>query len=285
MTARDALAIQGGLLGIRKPGGSNVSRHRRRLTGMRHLLVSMLMCLSVSEVLALSKSARMDLLYLKATAQVGKVSPTESIKAFERVLKLDWEFAPAHDQIAKLYMEMNTPLTRQSARNALNEAIRIDPTNSEYRLTMGELLSRQGFTYNAERQYRKLSSEDSRNAEAAYWAGFYAVQEYLALIDKKEFASFEKSSDVHVFYWKRFAEKAVERAHGLLRQSIEADPGFRGAYKILGLLHVETGKPEALVLLFKRFLKHSPDDKDAFLFCGLGYHMLGEMDVAYDYYR
>lgn len=252
---------------------------------MRHLLVSMLMCLSVSEVLALSKSARMDLLYLKATAQVGKVSPTESIKAFERVLKLDWEFAPAHDQIAKLYMEMNTPLTRQSARNALNEAIRIDPTNSEYRLTMGELLSRQGFTYNAERQYRKLSSEDSRNAEAAYWAGFYAVQEYLALIDKKEFASFENSSDVHVFYWKSFAEKAVERAHGLLRQSIEADPGFRGAYKILGLLHVETGKPEALVLLFKRFLKHSPDDKDAFLFCGLGYHMLGEMDVAYDYYR
>ncbi len=252
---------------------------------MRHLLVSMLMFQSASDVLALSKSARVDSLYREALTQIGQVPPKEGINAFEQVLKLDWEFAPAHYQIAKLYNEMNTPLTRQSARNALNEAIRIDPSNSEYQLTMGELLSRQGFTYNAGRQFQKMASIHTGNAEGAYRAGFFAVQEYLALIDKKEFVSFKKSRDVHVFYWKGFAERAVERAHGLLRQSIEADPGFKGAYKMMGLLHVETGEPEALVLLFKRLLRQFPDDKDAFLFCGLGYHMLGEMDVAYDYYR
>lgn len=252
---------------------------------MRHLLVIILFFLPASDVLALTKSARTDSLFRKALAQVGQAPDEESIKGFERVLKEDWEFAPAHYQIAKLYMEMNTPVARQSARNALNEAIRIDPSNSEYQLTMGELLSRQGFTYNAERQFLKLASVHTGNAEAAYRAGYFAVHEYLAMVDKKEFVSFEKSGDVHVFYWMAFAERAVERAQGFLRQSIEADPEFRGAYNMMGLIHVETGKPEALVLLFKRFLRHSPDDKDAFLFCGLGYHMLGEMDVAYDYYR
>ncbi len=252
---------------------------------MRQLVVLVLVFLSASEVLALTKSARMDSLFRKALAQVGQVPPKVSIGSFERVLKLNWEFAPAHHQIAKLYMEINTPLTRQSARNALNEAIRLDPANNEYQLTMGELLSSQGFTYNAERQFQELAREYTGNAEGAYWAGFFAVQEYLALIDKKEFVSFEKSSNVHVFYWNAFAEKAVERAYGYLRQSIEADPGFRGAYNMLGLLHVETGKPGALVLLFKRLLRHSPDNKDAFMFCGLGYQMLGEMEAAHDYYR
>ena len=128
---------------------------------MRHLLVSMLMFLSASEVLALSKSAQMDSLFRNALAQVGQVSPEVSIKAFEKVLKEDWEFAPAHYQIAKLYIEMNTPLTRQSARNALNEAMRLDPENNDYQMTLGELLSRQGFTFNAERHYRKLAEVDT----------------------------------------------------------------------------------------------------------------------------
>ena len=70
-----------------------------------------------------------------------------------------------------------------------------------------------------------------------------------------------------------------------LNQSIEANPELRGAYNLLGLLHVEAGQPEALILLFKRLLDYAPEDKDAFMFCGLGYHMLGEMDVAYNYYQ
>ena len=252
---------------------------------MMLITVCILALLAAGELDGMTNRARLDSLYREAMTQIGHVPPKVSINAFEQVLKLDWEFAPAHYQIAKQHMEMNTPVARQSARNALNEAIRLDPANSEYQLTMGELLSRQGFTYNAERQFQKLAKVYTGNAESAYRAGFFAVQEYLALIDKKEFASFDKYSNVNVFYWKAFAEKVVERAHGFLRQSIEADPGFRGAYNLLGLLYVETGKPEALVLLFKRFLKHSPDDKDAFMYCGLGYQMLGEMDVAYDYYR
>ena len=154
---------------------------------MRHIILAVFLLLSASEALASTNSARMESLFREASAQVGKVPPEVSIKAFEEVLKLDWRFAPAHYEIAKQYLEMNTPLTRQSARKALDEALRLDPENTDYVMTLGELLSKQGFTFNAERLYRELSTEDVGNAEAAYWEGFYAVQEYLALIDKKQF--------------------------------------------------------------------------------------------------
>ena len=127
----------------------------------------------------------MDSLYREALAQVGQAPPEKSIEAFELVLKLEWNHAPAHYEIAKQYMEMNTPLTRQSARKALDEAMRLDPDNQDYQLTLGELLNRQGFTFNAERQYQKIAEVDSGNAEGAYWAGFFAVEKYLALIDKE----------------------------------------------------------------------------------------------------
>lgn len=282
-------------------GTLNSAIYCRPVRLMSGLVVLVVVLLATPAVPAGTKHARVDSLFRVALANVGQAHPEESIKAFEQVLKLNWKHAPSHFEIAKLYIELNTPLTRQSARKALDEAMRLDPENNDYHLTLGELLSRQGFTYNADREYRNLAAADSGNADAAYWVGFFAVQEYLALIDKVEFVRFDRSSmgtgnyNVtgnmqyesigKVFYWKTFAKQSLERARIYLNQSVEADPEFRGAYNLLGLLHVETGKPEALVLLFKRFLKHKPEDKDAYMFCGLGYQMLGEMDVAHIYYR
>ena len=252
---------------------------------MRHLVVLVLVMLATGELRAGAKQARIDSLYREAMARVGQVPSKVSIESFEQVLKLDWKFAPAHYEIAKLYIGMNTPLTRQSARNALNEAMRLDPENTDYRMTLGELLSRQGFSFDAERQYRKLSTDDTGNAEAAYWAGYYAVQEYLALIDKKQFVRLDKEGAGVMYYWKTFAEQAKKRAEKSLRRSIEADPGFRSAYNLLGLLHVENGQPKALVLLFKRLLDQLPEDAHGLLFCGLGYHIQGKMNIAHSFYR
>lgn len=282
-------------------GVLNSATYCRPVRLMSSLVAMAMVLLATGDVRADTSDARRDSLYRDALAQVGKVRPEASIEAFEQVLKRDWKFAPAHYEIAKLYMEMNTPLTRQSARKALDEAMRLVPENNDYHLTLGELLSRQGFTYNADREYQTLAAADSGSAEAAYLAGYFAVQEYLALIDKVEFVRFDRysmgtgnydgignmqyESIGKAFYWKTFAMQSLKRARRFLNQSVEADPEFRGAYNLLGLLYVETGEPEALVLLFKRFLQHKPEDKDAYMFCGLGYQMLGEMDVAHIYYR
>ncbi len=191
---------------------------------------------------------------------------------------------PRTIEIAKLYMEMNTPLTRQSARKALDEAMRLDPENPDYQLTLGELLSRQGFSWHAVRHYERLLQAEPENAEAAYWAGYFAVQDYLRYIDRKDPFIFIDKSLGRMFYWKHFAEQDLKRARTHFQQSIEADPGFRDAYYQLGLLHFETGDPEGLILVFKRFLEQAPEDKDGLMFCGLGYQMLGEMNVAHTYY-
>ena len=229
------------------------------------------MLLATGEVLADTKHARVDSLYREALANVGQVDPKASIVAFEQVLKLDWNFAPAHFEIAKRYMELNTPLTRQSARKALDEAMRLDPGNLDFQMTLGELLSRQGFWWHAVRHYEKLLQAEPENAEAAYWAGYFAVQDYLSYIDDE--------SRNHL------AEQDLDRAKSHFQRGIDADPGFRGTYNLLALLHVETGHPDEMIILFKRLLERAPEDKDALLYCGLGYQMLGEMDVAHNYYR
>ena len=251
---------------------------------MRHLVVLILTFLFASEALALSKSARMDSLFREATAQVGQVPPTMSIRSFERVLKLHWKYAPAHYQIAKLYMEMNTPLTRQSARKALKQAMRLDPANKDYQMTLGELLGKQGFWWHAVRHYEELTQTEPDNTEAAYWSGYFAVQDYLRYIDRQDPFIFIDKDLGRMFYWKHLAEQDLKRARAYFQQSLEADPSFRDAYNQLGLLHFETGQPEELILVFKRLLEQAPEDKDALMFCGLGYQMLGEMDVAHNYY-
>ena len=69
-----------------------------------------------------------------------------------------------------------------------------------------------------------------------------------------------------------------------IRQSVGADPGSRDAYRLLGLLHVESGRPQALISDYKQLLEQSPDDRDALLYIGLGYQALGNLDEAHAFY-
>ncbi len=256
---------------VLKMDGLNSAVYFRPVWLMSGLVVLAMVLLATAEVSAGTNDARRDSLYREALANVGQVHPKASIKAFEQVLKLDWKFTPAHYEIAKLYMELNTPLTRQSARKALDEAMRIDPENKDYQMTLGELLSRQGFLWHAVRHYEKLLKVEPENAEAAYWAGYFAVQDYLSYLDNDS--------------WNHLADRDLNLAKSHFRRGIDADPDFRGTYNLLGLLHVETGHPDEMILLFKRLLDRAPEDKDALLYCGLGYQMLGELDVAHNYYR
>ena len=159
-----------------------ILRYRTWLT----LFVSTLLGLAFAftTVLAGSKPQHADSLYQTAMERVGIVSAKESIKAFRRVLRADRDFAPAHYEIAKLYMSLDTPMDRQSARNALNIAIRLDPGNGDYQLKLGELLGKQGLWLKAERHYEKVcETHPERLAEAAYRVGFFSMQAFLKYIN------------------------------------------------------------------------------------------------------
>ncbi len=113
-------------------------------------------------------------LYETAVEQAGRVTVEQSLEAFQRVLNSDRDFAPAHYEIAMLYMSLDTPLDRQSARRSLDDAIRLEPGNGDYQLMLGELLGKQGLWPNAEGHYEKIYENfPEHRAQAAYMVGFF----------------------------------------------------------------------------------------------------------------
>ncbi len=240
-------------------------------------------------VVATSKPQHAANLYQTALARVGSVALEESLEAFGDVLKLDRDHAPAHYEMAKLYMSMNTPLTRQSARKALDEAIRLEPGNGDYQLMLGELLGKQGLWLKAERHYERVcETHPERLAEAAYRVGFFSMQAFLKYINLEYVDIVDGGASgpptYHLFRWEEHAMRDREKALAFLVKSIVADPKNRDAYYDLGLIHYESKNPEGLVKASKLCMDQYPEDKDALLYCGLGYQGMGEWETAHEYY-
>ena len=263
-----------------------ILRYRTWLT----LFVSTLLGLAFAftTVLAASKPQHADSLYQTALARVESVSVKESLEAFREVLDVDRNHAPALYEMAKLYMSMDTPMDRQSARNALNIAMRLDPGNGDYQLKLGELLGKQGLWLNAERHYEKIfETYPEKRAQAAYMAGFFAMQAFFKYIDMEhiDVTVGAGGPSYHLFRWEEFGSRDREKALAFLTKSIDADPAFREVYYDLGLIHYESKNPKGLVTASKLCLDQYPEDKDALLYCGLGYQGMGEWEAAHEYYR
>ncbi len=234
-----------------------------------------------------AKTHSADSLYQTALARVGSVALEESLEAFGDVLKLDRDHAPAHYEIAKLYMSMDTPLTRQSARKSLDEAIRLEPGNGDYQLMLGELLGTQGLWLKAERHYEKVcETHPERFAEAAHMVGFFYLQAFLKYIEMEHIDIITGGGPptYHLFRWEEFGARDREKALAFLTKSIESDPRNRAAFFDLGLIHFESKNPKGLVTASKLCLDQYPKDEDALLYCGLGYQGMGEWETAHEYY-
>ncbi len=229
-----------------------------------------------------------DRLYETALDQVDEVTVEESLKAFRDVLKADRDYSPAHYEIAKLYMSLGTPMDRQSARNALDAAIRLEPRNGDYQMTLGELLGNQGLWLNAEEHYERIcETHPEKRAQAAYMVGFFAMQAFFKYIDMEhiDVTVGAGGPSYHLFRWEEFGSRDREKALEFLTKSIDTDPGYREAYYDLGLIHYESKNPKGLVTASKLCLDQYPADKDALLYCGLGYQGIGEWETAHGYYR
>ena len=261
---------------------------RRRGTSMTSVVCSVL-CLGffLAAPIAAGVKQVAERLYETALGQVGSVTVKESLKGFREVLKAERDYALAHYEIAKLYMSLDTPMDRQSARKALNIAIRLDPGNEDYQLKLGELLGKQGLWLNAERHYEKIyETYPEKRAQAAYMAGFFAMQAFFKYIDMEhiDVTVGAGGPSYHLFRWEEFGSRDREKALTFLTKSIEADPAFREVYYDLGLIHYESKNPKGLVTASKLCLDQYPEDKDALLYCGLGYQGMGEWEAAHGYY-
>ena len=266
-----------------------ISRHIQRWCRRFTLYGVVLLCFGFTVISPLDGTTKQyaDTIYESALEQVGRVTVQKSLEAFREVLKSDPNHAPAHYGTANLYMTLNTPMDRQSARKHLDAAIRLDPGNGDYQLALGELLGKQGLWLNAERHYEKIcETHPERFVEAAYMVGFFAMQAFLKYIDMEhvDIITGGGPPTYHLFRWEKYGAHDREKALAFLIRSIETDPGYRQAYYDLGLIHYESKNPKGLITASNLCLDQYPEDKDALLYCGLGYQRMGEGEIARGYF-
>ena len=92
------------------PRNNDLQKRRTRLTSM----ACAILCLGffLTRPIAAKVNQIADRLYERALEQVGRVTFGENLKAFREVLNADRDYAPAHFEIAKLYMSLDTPMDR-----------------------------------------------------------------------------------------------------------------------------------------------------------------------------
>jgi len=198
-----------------------------------------------------------DSLFAQVVERSASASITENLDALKDILKQHPDYAPAHHEMAKLYMVQNTPQSRLRAKRALERAIRLDRNNVAYQITIGDLLRAQGFRSKANAQFEKIYNTYPDNAKAAYEIGHHAV---------KQFYHYQDMGRAFI----HSAQEDLERAIVHLKRSIELNPKFQEPYYLLGILYDDQKRFGELVKLSNRLLNHRPNDKDAWLFKGLG---------------
>ena len=70
-----------------------------------------------------------DSLYKAAIALPDSLPIKTRIRAFRRVLNNNFKYAPAHNQLAWLYIQQNKATSRQNAKFAIDRALEIAPDN------------------------------------------------------------------------------------------------------------------------------------------------------------
>ena len=262
---------------------------RRRGTRLTSIATALL-CLGffLAAPIAAGVKQVADRMYETALGQVGIVTVEESLEAFRSVLKADRDYAPAHYEIAKLYMSLDTPMDRYVAIKAVNTAIRLNRDNVAYRVLKADILWAQGSWYNAVNEYKKVLKVDPRNTKAAYMIGHHGIKNFMKYNDKfmmngiSGFSRREHSRTRHS--WSFFGIEELDEAVRYLKACIEADPQLKDAYFQLGLACFEANRPYELIQVANLLIERVPEDKDALLFCGLGYQALGDETLAHEFY-
>ena len=222
-----------------------------------------------------------DSVLSQTLADLGDVSEKDSLRTIKRVIRKEPNCTEAYYLAAKIHISRNTPTERQSARRLLEKAVRVAPDSVRYRLALGDLLWRQGFRYNARKEFERALRMDSGSAKAHLEIGRYFLKDYLKY---REMGASDPRTARAGVGWQHWASEDLSRAVAYLETSLELDPAYREAYRELAVAYLESGRPDTMKALFEQMLTQYPSDKEALLFSGLSSQMLGDHTLAYEQY-
>ncbi|MEI6806952.1 MAG: tetratricopeptide repeat protein [Myxococcaceae bacterium] len=188
----------------------------------------------------------------------------EAILEFQKAIKLDPGYAPAHDNIANLYAEKGDYL---KALQIYLRAIELDPESATVRYNFGCFIS----NYAAEialSEYQLATQQESDFPEAHLNLGISLASQgrLLEAIEELQVASRQDPNDAQCSY--ELACVLLEtgkfkEAVSQLRKAVKKDPNYQPAQLSLGACYLEQGfYTEASTALVKA-VELEPNDPEA----------------------
>lgn len=194
------------------------------------------------------------------------------IGLLKKALRVDGDRADVCAALGALFMQKNTPASRLRADRYIYRAIVLDPENIDYHMAYATLQRKKGFRYNARRYFEKVLRIDSTQVEAACEVGDYYLQDMLKYVDARRFDGGGSM--------RSFAMEDVQKAADYYHYALAHDPYCRRAYYGLGMLSLEGGYKEDLIVIARALLDRWPRDRDGLLFLGLGYYAAEKYEAA-----
>ena len=196
------------------------------------------------------------------------LSKQSRLQAIRDFIRAHPKYAQAHYDLHKVLIEDHTPEAYQDAHRALKQALRLEPKNITYMIALGDFFSIQDKHALALGQYKKVLKRSPNEPAALVGIGRFHLGEFL------------KYRDLNIDGNKEFARKDFQEAVRYFNSAIEAHPGYREAYLHLAVAYLESNQTEPLVTLYRKMVRHFPDDWETLLWGGLSHHLSGAGAMA-----
>ncbi len=243
-----------------------------------------------------------------------------AVDYLKKATDIDNKFAEAYDKLSFAYIEKGTVFSRALAEIAIKRAIKLEPDNVTYRIHYGQLILEQRFIYNSRRYFELLKDKYPKNTEVninlgliyrkelEYFSNMVSVDsrgggivsfitpEMLSYIyeyegtragglTSKEILSQRDESTGRFADFSSYAEYNYINAVDAFSEVLEIDPDNKIALHNLGILALDADMIDKFIDYQKIILENNPDDKDARLYLGYGYHKQSKDDLAFIEYK
>ncbi len=201
---------------------------------------------------------------LKSYEQGKSGLATEQLK---KALKFNKKLAKAYNQLALIYMDEGSVYGRFKATIELENALKLEPKNLEFRFNEAILNLKKGFVGVAETNFEKIIKLDPQNYLAYYHIAKIKEQE---MLHYQDMISVDESSDV-IISLRPFAENINEKAIDYYKKAIAINPEFPDAYYHLAMIYYEFDNFNEMIQLLESAVKIIPDNKNCHLFLGFAF--------------
>ncbi len=233
--------------------------------------------------------ARVDSLLTAASDRA--LSYKERAKIIKKAMGYD-RSGRAMYALAELYIGKGTLSSRYDASMWLKRALRKEPDNADYRITLAGLFWSWGRRGSAYTHTKRAIEKNPNHVGALYLAGRYAAWQMTRYLHGERvdytYGDLDRYGQPNIrqasFSMEAFGEKDRDEAVGYLTRALAVDPEHRPSRVLLGLVYYEAGMPDLLRDLFRDYLARHPKDSDAYFFVGLSYQAQEDLKRAYRAY-